>query len=244
MPRVMFRAFMCATVLIVLGGNAVAQSAEQATVRVSQAVELPSMTLPPGEYELKILTSPAKRHIVQVFEAFTGRVVVTALAVPTRRKQPAEDALTPFSDAPVDAPQPVRYWNLADGTTALEFVYPREQAMRIAEATGERVLTAETTDVESMKRARVTVIDGATRRARARLSRALTDPARPAVLEAGAGVPVQTPRTSRNAPAGSPLPSGSRDTLPDTSSGTPMAVLVGLVALVGVVAVRGSDWPL
>jgi hypothetical protein len=216
-------------------------SNEQAYVTINQAVELPGITLQPGEYEFKLLDSPANRHIVQIFEKQTGKVVATILAVPAERREASDATVIAFNEAPATVPQPIRYWYNPGRTAGHEFVYPREQATRIAQTTGQRVLTAETTSAESMKTASVTSVEGNTRQtatvAPERRRPPMAESARPAA-------PTNREASARREPASTPesaSPSRSGGTLPETASETPLVALVGVAVLLAVIVLRSRS---
>ena len=228
------------------------QAADRGVIRISEAVELPGLTLPPGEYEFKLLESPANRHIVQVHEFETGKVVTTLLSVPAERARTTDESVVPFAGAPADLPQPIRFWFLPGQLTGHEFVYPREQALAIARITGQRVLTAETTDTASMKTARVSTIDSSGRRTARRISAAgqedlprhalNTDPGatsrpRAAVTldraEVAASEPPVTVSQRVDTPGQAPAPAAE---LPDTGGKTAWLAMAGLLAMAGALA--------
>ena len=126
---------------------------------VNRAVELPGgRTLQPGKYVFRQVNSSADRHIVQVLDEDEVKVFATILAV-----EPRDEALI-FADAPASAPRPIRYWyhsRRAVGPLGYEFVYPKEQATRIANVTNQRVLMTDTnvTDGYAMIRAQVRTVD-------------------------------------------------------------------------------------
>ena len=211
-----------------------AQSNEQTDVTIHQAVELPGITLQPGAYEFKLLDSPANRHIVQVFEKGTGKVLATLLAVPAERTRPADETIVAFAEAPADAPQPIRYWYYPGRTVGHEFVYPREQATRIAQATGQRVLSAETASADSMKSARVSTVEPP-KRAAAAAVRPVDERAAGDRVSKGTGRERSAPATPDAVTRATPDVAAE---LPQTGSTTPLVGLVGLAALAAAVALR------
>lgn len=152
--------------VLLLAGSAAAQTSEpdRAALRITEAIELPGMTLPPGEYEFKVLEQDERRAIVQVQEQRTGRILATLLSVPSTRTRESDATVVPFASARPDIPRPIRYWYLPGSERGFELVYPREQAVAIASNTGARVLTAEATTAASMRTVRVVAVDGDGRR--------------------------------------------------------------------------------
>ncbi len=224
---------------------------DRAVIRISEAVELPGLTLPPGEYEFKLLESPKNRHIVQVHEQETGKVVTTLLSVPAERRRATDESVIAFMAAPADQPRPIRYWFLPGQLTGHEFVYPHEQALAIARMTGQRVLTAETTDAASMKTARVSAVDASGRRTARRISGGDRDvprlalnttpdaPSRPTAAVTRERAEVHSPAP----PAQVSRPDDAQDDtsapmgeLPDTGGETARLLMLGVLALAGAAA--------
>lgn len=125
----------------------------------NRAVELPGgRTLQPGKYVFRLVDSSAGRHIVQVLDEDETTVLATILAV-----DPREEAVI-LGDTPATAARPIRYWYHSGrevGPIGYEFVYPKDQANRIANMTHQRVLMmeADVNDAEGMMRARLQTVD-------------------------------------------------------------------------------------
>ena len=143
----------CATLLIG-AATAVAQPADRTTfVTFSGPVSVPGKTLPAGTYTFKLADSPADRHIVQIFNRDQTELFATILAVPAERNQPEGDPVVTFGETPAATPPAVRYWYYAGEKSGNEFVYPRTQALTIARASGQGVMSMDTesTDVTQWK---------------------------------------------------------------------------------------------
>jgi hypothetical protein len=123
----------------------------------SGAVQIPGQTLAAGTYMFKLADSPSNRHIVQVFNKDGSKLYATILAIPDQRLDPAGKPVVMFKETPAGTPSAVRAWFYPGNTIGDEFVYPKEQALRIAKATHEPVLS--TTDESNMKSAEVTRVD-------------------------------------------------------------------------------------
>ena len=143
----------CAAVVMV-AASAAAQPADRSTfVTFSGPVSIPGKTLPAGTYTFKLADSPADRHIVQIFNRDQSELFATLLAVPAERNVPDGDPLVTFRETPANTPPAVRYWYYAGEKSGNEFVYPKAEAIAIARASGEAVMSmdAETTDVSAWK---------------------------------------------------------------------------------------------
>ena len=126
----------------------------------NRIVELPGgRTLQPGKYVFRRADSVADRHILQVLDQDETEILATIMAV-----EPGDEAVIMFGETPADAPQPIRNWyhsGRTAGPVGYEFVYPKDQAARIAKATNQRVLMTDVpaNDADAMMRARVRTVD-------------------------------------------------------------------------------------
>lgn len=124
-----------------------------------RVVELPGgRRLQPGKYLFRLVDSSAGRHIVQVLNENETKMFATILAV-----EPRDEAVI-FGDTPANAPRPLRYWYHSGrtvGPIGYEFVYPKDQATRIASMTNQHVLMtdARVKDADAMMRAQVRTVD-------------------------------------------------------------------------------------
>ncbi len=208
----------------------------------SQAVELPGgVMLPAGKYTFKLADTSGSRNIVQVFNEDESKILAMFMTVSATRLEPAEDAVITFAEAPASAPQPVRFWYYPGRTSGHEFVYPMDQARRIAQLTRTRVLgtDAKISDSQSADQAKVQQVEpsGATRgfdRPAPRTAPAVE------VTRAEAQRPAQERRepSSRGTSGQAPESQSVRRELPATAGFDPLIGLIGLVSLGGFVAMR------
>jgi hypothetical protein len=117
----------------------------------SQQVELPGTTLPAGTYFFQLADSPSNRHIVKVMSQDRKQLHATLLAIPYySNDRPSDEPQVRFMGTPAQAASgaaganAIKIWFYPGNTTGHEFIYPREQAMRIASRTGQSVLTTKT----------------------------------------------------------------------------------------------------
>lgn len=147
MTRVKLIASACLVALLgVLTLNAAAQdfnTNERTYLTFSNAVELPGVTLQPGTYLFRLADSQSSRHIVQVFSQDEKRVHATILAVPAERLEVTGETVVTFRETAEGATPAVQYWYYPGDKIGHEFVYPKDQAMKIAKRTGQNVLSME-----------------------------------------------------------------------------------------------------
>src|SRR6187549_2335200 len=115
----------------------------------SQAVELPKTTLPAGTYFFQLMDSNSNRHIVKVMSQDRKQLHATLLAIPFySNDRPSDDPQVRFMETPAAtgaaATNAIKIWFYPGNSVGHEFIYPREQAMRIASRTGDSVLTTKT----------------------------------------------------------------------------------------------------
>lgn len=142
----------CTALLIAAG--AAAQPADRSTfVTFSGPVSIPGKTLPAGTYTFRLADSPSDRHIVQIFDRDQTQLFATVLAVPAERNAPEGEPVITFRETPSNMPPALRYWYYAGETSGNEFVYPKSQAMTIARASGEGVMSmdADAADITQWK---------------------------------------------------------------------------------------------
>jgi hypothetical protein len=173
-------------------------------VTISGPVSLPGVTLPAGTYLFRLADTQASRNVVQVFDRDRTKIYATLIAISALRDEASDEAVVTFKETPADRPPAVRYWYYAGEKSGQEFAYPREQAMRIASASGESVMAIDSTssDLEAMKSAEMSRIEANAANA-ASAAQAPKPAAAPA--EPPAQAPVQ-PEPAAQTPASTPAP--------------------------------------
>src|SRR6185295_16463482 len=137
------------------------------------------------------------------------KIYGTILAIPDQKLDPSDKPVVMFAERPAGTPQAVNAWFYPGETIGNEFVYPKDQAMKIARETHQSVLSmddkssATTTDEErreSMKTASVSRVDDSTAAA------PQTTTAAAAAAPTPAGEPAPAPTTATPTTAGEPAP--------------------------------------
>jgi hypothetical protein len=132
-----------AMALILVGASA--SSAQLADRRAyftfNTPVEVPGVALPPGKYLFRVANPEGT--IVQVLSADGTKVFSTAFSIPAIRPAPAEVPEVRLIEAPAGVPPAVKTWWYPGESTGREFIYPRTQALRLAHAATEPVLTTQ-----------------------------------------------------------------------------------------------------
>jgi hypothetical protein len=164
MSRIKKTFSVAAAAVLLAAGPALAQNWERNTkVTFSAPVSLPGVTLPAGTYTFKLADLLSTRHVVHVANADDTQVLATFIAIPAERPQPADETVITFRETPSNLPPAVRFWYYPGETIGREFAYPREQALLIANATGEEVLAvdADAKDADAMRSGELTRVSPA-----------------------------------------------------------------------------------
>jgi hypothetical protein len=155
----------CAAVLglaMVIAAPAAANEWNQKTIfTFNGPVELPGQTLPEGTYVFRLLDSPSTRNVVQVFNQEETKLIATFFSVSAERNRSADVPLVNFAERPAKQAPAIQYWFYPGRLIGHEFVYPREQATRIARESNKPVLATDTVaaDQDGMQSARISRVD-------------------------------------------------------------------------------------
>jgi hypothetical protein len=109
----------------------------------SGPVQLPGVTLVAGTYTFKLADTDGNRHIVRVFKKESSTLIATLMTIPNQRLEPVKDTYIMFAERPVGAPQAMKAWFYPGRSIGEEFIYPKRQALAIARANHESVLSSE-----------------------------------------------------------------------------------------------------
>lgn len=220
---------------------------KKTTITIDEPVQLPTTTLQPGTYVIKLLaTSAADRHTVQFFDKDETHLVTTILAIPNERVRPTGKSVFAFWETPAGQPKAMRAWFYPGDNFGQEFAYPKDEAIRIsASNSNAKVPIAEekTADVTAQTNtAAATTTVAAAESVPAPAPVAVAEPAPVAQPSpAPTPAPVEVAVAQQPAPAtvdtGSdaqrltPTPAPAADTLPQTASNLPLFGLIGLLSL-------------
>jgi hypothetical protein len=209
----------------------------------NQPVELPGVTLPPGTYVFRFIDATTGRKVMQVqAKDASSKNYGMFLTINAQRPRPSDDAELRFLETPAGQPAAVKTWWYPGNTIGREFIYPKSQARRLAQATNTAVLTTEEESVtsEQMKTADLAYISPTGQES------PLTDDQ---LVEAAANTaPVGAASQQSTAASQSPAAGTSanraaaqegtmaRASLPRTS--TPMAG----IGLLGMISLLGGAW--
>jgi hypothetical protein len=141
-------AIATATVLALLVALTLNVAAQQPDTRdrtimtFSSAVELPGTRLEPGTYVFR-LADTASRNVIQVLDESEKEMLGQWLFVSAERPEVTGDTVVTFRETSAASTPAVQYWYYPGEKIGKEFIYPKDQAMRIAQRTGATVQTEE-----------------------------------------------------------------------------------------------------
>lgn len=217
---------------------------ERTFLTFSSAVEMPGTTLQAGTYVFKLADTPT-RNVVQVFDQEEKDIIGQWLFVPAERPDVSGETVVMFRETREGATPAVQFWYFPGEKIGKEFIYPKDQAERIAARTGQGVRT-ETGVVEGGGLAAVQDAPAAT-------ADAAPAPAADAPAQAEAAAPAPepepapAPQVAQAEPAPAPAPepravgtSGQADELPQTASPLALSGLLGLLSLAGAAGLRAA----
>ena len=106
----------------------------------SAPVEMPGVTLPAGTYVFRIADTPS-RNVVQVLDKNEKDMIGQWLYVSAERPQVSGETVVTFKETKEGTTPAVQFWYYPGERTGKEFIYPKEQALKIAARTGVGVRT-------------------------------------------------------------------------------------------------------
>lgn len=114
----------------------------------SKAVQLPGVTLQPGKYRFELADPQETRRVIKVSNEDGSKQLAMLQTVPITLRDPAKDPIVLFGEAPASEPDAVKAWVYPGESTGYEFVYPHDEAIRLAKRYHARVLSKSGDKVE------------------------------------------------------------------------------------------------
>jgi hypothetical protein len=115
---------------------------ERTFMTFSNTVEMPGVTLPAGTYVFRLADTP-QRNVVQVLSRDEKDILGQWTFVQSERPRVSEDTVVMFRETREGSTPAVQYWYYPGERIGKEFIYPKDQAEKIAARTGVDVLTEE-----------------------------------------------------------------------------------------------------
>ena len=116
----------------------------------SGPVTLPGVTLPAGQYLFRLADPNSSSKVVQVLNAEGTKPFGLFFTIPAQRLEPASTPEVRFMETASGTPAAIKTWWYPGERRGYEFIFPKEQARRLAVAASQPVLTtdAQTTTTE------------------------------------------------------------------------------------------------
>jgi len=212
--RSVFAVVCLGLVLLFAAQPARADKEWRSPLTLGEATEIPGMVLEPGQYVVKVVDTKETRKVVQFLSADETRVYATVMAIPDYRVTAGPGEFIYFQRAP-GRPQALKTWFYPANNFGIEFVYPKETAVQIAEASRQPVYAAESAKPEAKEE----VV-------------AVTPEKKEVPVKVEAPPPPPPARPAPPEPAAPPpAPAPAPKTLPKTGSDLPLTALAGFAAL-------------
>jgi hypothetical protein len=238
--NVVMTTLLSATVALVPGvSRSQDQPLDKRTVLTfSGPVALPGVALQPGQYVFRLADPSSSRKLIQVVSVDGKQVYGTFFSVPLDRAEAPSKPEIRFMEAAPGSPAPVRAYWWANERTGSEFIYPREQALRLAKSAKEPVLTttASASKVDDANTGSLTRVSSSGQDSASNATASSTNqrlgqdqiPAPGSVTPSGSNPGDRTPRQMAQ----------NRTALPQTASSRPGIAVLGMLALALACAMR------
>jgi hypothetical protein len=219
-----------AAVILALGISVGAQDfnpQERTFLTFSNSVEMPGMTLPAGTYTFRLADTPG-RNVVQVLSQDEKQIHGQFLFIQAQRPEVTGETVITFRETKEGSTPAVQYWYYPGEKIGKEFIYPKDQALKIASRTGATVMTEDgpvsSNTTASSTNSQGQVTEWQREQATASPSDAnvqgsaglAVEPAQQAAAPAPAPAPERT--VAQAAPAPQPTPAPARETEPAPSA--------------------------
>lgn len=136
----------CAIALLtcLMGARGSAQTDDKRTVLTfSGPVALPGVTLPAGRYLFRLADPASSRKVVQVLSADGKTPYGMFFSLPAERFEPASTPDVQFMETASGMPAAINAWWYPGERSGYGFMYPKDQARRLAEGAGQPGLTTQ-----------------------------------------------------------------------------------------------------
>ncbi|MEO6816786.1 MAG: hypothetical protein ABI177_08780 [Edaphobacter sp.] len=128
----------CTALSLVVTPLFAAQQKSSTDFTISNPSNIPGATLPSGSYSIHVVNRLSDRYIVQV-DSSDGAVHSTFLGIPNSKlPRSSNSGIVNWSNS-VKGSDYLRGWKIAGAPSAVEFVYPKAEAVNIANANQAKV---------------------------------------------------------------------------------------------------------
>jgi len=136
-------ALACFALSLLAVQTARADKAWTTPLTLSEPTEIPGTVLPPGDYVVRVENTNQVRQIVQFLSPDQSKVFATVMATPNYRPRVADETQIVYFQRAEGMPQAIKSWFYPANNYGVEFVYPKVEAVKIAQARHEEVYATE-----------------------------------------------------------------------------------------------------
>lgn len=135
---------LCCTVvlaLVLVPGVRADEYTKETFLTFSGPVQLPGASLPAGTYQIRLADPSGDRRLIQVWDKEHTKLYTTVMTIPNLRGDTPNDPVVMFTETPAGEPQAIKAWWYPGERYGMEFIYPKDQALKIAKAVHAPVLS-------------------------------------------------------------------------------------------------------
>jgi hypothetical protein len=133
-----------AVLACLMEANGFAQTDDKRTTfTFSGPFALPGVTLPAGQYLFRLADPSSSRKVVQVLSADGKTPYGMFFSLPAERPESASTPEVQFMETAAGMPAAIKAWWYPGERSGYEFMYPKDQARRLAQGAGQPVLTTQ-----------------------------------------------------------------------------------------------------
>src|SRR3954470_14624524 len=125
----------------------------------SKPVQLPGVTLPAGRYRFDLADPVESRRVIRVQSEDGKEQLAMLLTIPNQLPDPVKDPVVLFAETPAGEADAVKAWIYPGESIGYEFIYPKDQAVKIARQSHSTVLSKSGDTIERVNERGETVND-------------------------------------------------------------------------------------
>ena len=107
----------------------------------SKPVQLPGKTLPAGKYRFELADPQESRRVIKVSSEDGSKQLAMLQTVEYTMRDPAKDPVVLFGETPASEPLAIKTWVYPGETIGFEFIYPHDDAVKLAKRYHTKVLS-------------------------------------------------------------------------------------------------------
>ena len=116
---------------------------EETKITFSTPVQIPGMILPPGTYTFRLANPESGRNVVQIFDANDQHLIASKVVIAKQRTEPTGELFLELAESGDGPPPALKAWFYPGKLIGHEFVYSKDEAQRIADRSGQDVLSGD-----------------------------------------------------------------------------------------------------